>query len=347
MFREVLYTDIREDCLLIDVRSPGEYEEYTIPGAVNVPLFDDEERKIIGTVYKNDSVEEAKRLGVEMVSKRLPLLYEKITKLKQEHRNIAMFCERGGMRSSSVCALFDSLGISITKLKDGYKGYRAQIIELLPKLNEEVSYIVIHGFTGTGKTEVLEKLEQKGYDVLNLEGIANHRGSQLGKVGLERIVSQKSFESKIFEMLRKRKSDVIFIEAESDRIGNIIVPKFIINKMREGRHLLLQSNIELRARRIIEEYMKNEDCDEQLMEGIAKLEKYIGRSRVQELNEKVRKKEYFDVAVELMNKYYDPLYYSSQVRYSYDIVVNSDDVNKACEEIEKWYKCMEGYQQQC
>ncbi len=341
VYKEVDYTELKGDCVLVDVRSPIEHKEYTIPGAVNVPLFEDEERSQIGTVYKNVGTDEAKRLGIEVVSRRLPYIYDEILKLKGKHRYMAIFCERGGMRSSSICSLLCSLGVNTVKLKDGYKGYRAKVNELLPKLIEDVQFIVLHGHTGTGKTDVLEALANKGLEVINLEGVANHRGSQLGKVGLKGIVSQKQFEAEIFESLRRRKSDFVYIEAESGRIGNILVPKYIINKMKEGKHILLESDIKCRAKRIIEQYVTDEDCIRQLIEGVARLEGYIGKAKVAEYSDMILEGKYFEASVELMERYYDPLYYSSQVKYQYDAVFNSDDTNKAVEDIEGWHRVMQ------
>ncbi len=336
MYREIEYLDLKDECFFIDVRSPIEYNEYSIPEAVNIPLFEDEERKEIGTVYKNVSTEQAKRLGIEIVSRKLLPLFDEISRIKAKHRNVVIFCERGGMRSGSVCSLFNSLGLNVIKLKDGYKGYRAAINCMLPKLNDEVEYIVIHGFTGTGKTEILEILEQRGHDVINLEKAANHRGSLLGKVGLEGLVSQKQFESIIYNKLKNRKNKYVFIEAESGRIGNIIVPQYIIGKMRTGKHILVQSSIEYRTKRIVEEYIKDEMHIDELVRSVQKLEKHIGKNKVNEYVEKIQNKQYDEVASELMIKYYDPLYYNSQVKYSFDLEIKSDDIIQTCNSIEAW-----------
>jgi tRNA 2-selenouridine synthase len=275
-------------------------------------------------------------LGIEIVSQKLLPLYDEITKLKTKHRNLVVYCERGGMRSGSLCSLFSSLGLNVIKLKDGYKGYRAAINSMLPKLNDEVTYVVIHGFTGIGKTEILDILEQRGHDVINLERAANHRGSLLGKVGLEGIVSQKQFESIIFDRYKNRKGKYIFIEAESGRIGNIIVPKYITEKMRAGKHILVQSSIEYRTKRIVDEYIKDEMHIDELLNAIEKLEKHIGKNKVNEYKQMINNKQFDDVASELMIKYYDPLYYDSQVRYQFDLEINSDDIIQTCDSIEKW-----------
>ena len=138
MFKTIEYKNLDGNFILVDVRSPGEFNEATIPGAINIPIFDDEDRKIIGTVFVNESVEKAKKLGVEAVSKRLPGIYEKISELDKSYDKLVFFCAKGGMRSSSICSLMNSLGISAFRIKGGYKGYREFINEELPIANKNI-----------------------------------------------------------------------------------------------------------------------------------------------------------------------------------------------------------------
>ncbi|WP_010292506.1 rhodanese-like domain-containing protein [Clostridium senegalense] len=156
MFQTTEYKELKGDYVLVDVRSPLEYKENTIPGAVNIPLFNDEERALVGTIYKQESTEKAKKIGMEIVSKKLPSIYDEFLKLEKKHKKIVLFCARGGMRSGSLVALLSSLGMRVEKIKGGYKSYRGYVLEELPKLNEQVKYIVLHGNTGVGKTEILK-----------------------------------------------------------------------------------------------------------------------------------------------------------------------------------------------
>ena len=144
MVKTINYSELEGEYVLVDVRSPKEYEEATIPGAINIPLFTNEERALIGTVYKQQSTEKAKRLGVEAVSKKLPQIFNDLMEIHKQHKKIVLFCARGGMRSGSLAALLNSLGLRVERIKDGYKGYRAFINESLPKVNEGVKYIVDH-----------------------------------------------------------------------------------------------------------------------------------------------------------------------------------------------------------
>lgn len=336
MFSTIDYDQLEGDYMLVDLRSPDEYSEFTIPGAVNLPIFDNEERKLIGTVYNHESIDKAKKIGVEYASRKLPILYEEILKLKEEHHKVVLFCERGGYRSSSICALLSSLGVGVTKLRGGYKGYRAIVNSMLPKLNSEVNYIVVHGYTGTGKTELLKMLEDKGHSVLDLEKYANHRGSLLGDVGLGRRVSQKQFESFVYDSLKERKSDTVFIEGESSRIGNIVVPHYIMENMKAGQHILAEGSLEKRVQRIVEEYTQGTSCNTDIKASLEKLGRHISAKRIEEYTRSVDAGDYYDVARDLMIRYYDPMYENEQKGFIYQLTVNTDNMEEACGNIEKW-----------
>lgn len=338
MYKTTNYLDIDkdDDYILVDVRSNGEFNEFTIPGAVNIPIFNNEERSLIGTVYVQESVDKAKKIGVELVSQKLPELYEQFHKLKSEHREVVIFCERGGMRSSSLWSLFNSLGLKLTKLQGGYKGYRATLNEALPKIIDEITFVVLHGHTGTGKTELLKMLEGKGFDVLDLEGYAKHRGSLLGRVGLGEKVSQKQFDALVFEKLRRRKTNYILVEAESGRIGNIVVPKYIHNKMRSGINIMVEGSLEVRAKRIADEYIVNENSKAEILDAMESLSRYLGAQKSQNIIKLIQDENYIEAAKELMVVHYDPLYAKGQNRYEFSLSVNSDNEEKACTEIEEF-----------
>lgn len=337
MIKALEYRELQGNYILIDLRSPCEYNEYTIPGAVNIPLFDDEERKEIGTVYTKESIEKAKELGVQYASKRLPELYHRITELREKKDKVILFCERGGMRSSSLCGLLNTIGAGVIKLKGGYKGYRAVVNEELPQMNQQIHYFVLYGLTGTGKTELLNMLSGKGLEILDLERYANHRGSLLGDVGLKGSVSQKQFEACIYEKLRKRESDNVFVEGESSRIGNIIIPVYIMNRMKEGKHILVESGMEKRVERIIQEYTAGEDRRIELLNALDKLGKYISMKKIGQYKALVNAERYKEVAEDLIMKYYDPMYKNELKSYAFDFTVNTDDMEKACESMLKWY----------
>jgi tRNA 2-selenouridine synthase len=341
MLKTIEYGEINGKCILVDVRSPGEFQEATIKGAVNIPLFSDEERKIIGTVYTRESVEKAKRIGLEVASKKLLHIYDEIKDLEKKHGRVILFCARGGMRSGVLGMLLCTLGVNVERISEGYKGYRKFINENLSLLNDKVQYIVLHGNTGVGKTEILKQLECDGFDVLDLEGFANHRGSLLGTVGLGKTTSQKEFESKIYHMLKECKSSYVFIEAESKRIGNAIIPDFIFSKMKSGIHIFVDADIEFRTDIIIKEYTKQENCNEEIIDCLVRLGKYIGEKNVERYSQLVLNSEYEIVVSELMIKHYDPMYTHASDKYDYKLKVQVTDIKTATKEIEKWLKDIE------
>lgn len=340
MLKTIEYGELEGDYILVDVRSPGEFEEATIKGAINIPLFDDEERKIIGTMYTRESIEKAKRLGLCVASKKLVHIYDEIKELQKQCDKIVLFCARGGMRSGVLGTLLSSLGVNTERIMDGYKGYRKFVIESLPRLNDKVQYIVLHGNTGVGKTEILKQLERDGFDMLDLEGFANHRGSVLGTVGLGKTTSQKEFETKIYNMLQECKSSYVFIEAESKRIGNTTIPDFIYEKMKSGLHIFVDADIHFRTDLIIKEYTKWENCNEEIIAGLKRLQKYIGEKNVEKYSELILKSEYDEVVSELMIKHYDPMYTHSSDKYDYQLKIRVVDIKTATEEIKNWAKIL-------
>ncbi|MEA1975201.1 MAG: tRNA 2-selenouridine(34) synthase MnmH [Bacillota bacterium] len=325
--------------IFIDVRSEKEFEKETIPGSINIPIFNNEERELVGTTYKKNPSSDSKLLGVSIVSKKLPKLYEKLIKLKYENKkNIIIFCDNGGMRSSSIALLMHSTGVNINYLKGGYKAYRKFIREDLPKLNDEVTYIVLHGKTGSGKTILLHKLEELNLDVLDLEGAANHRGSLLGSVGLGNCNTTKQFESNIYNTLINRNSNHLFVEAESRKIGKVYVPEYIHSKMKNGIHLYIETPIELRASLLVDEYITNDKSIDELIYGINLMKKHMKNSDAEKLINNLRSNKVTDVAITLMKDYYDPMYLHSSNKYNFINTFNVINFNTTANEINNWYK---------
>lgn len=326
--------------ILVDVRSPKEFSNATIPGAINVPLFTNEQRELIGTIYVQESVEKAKKIGVEAASKNLPVIYEKINELNKSRKKFVFFCARGGMRSSSLVALLMTLGVNIFKLEGGYKGYRSYINEHLPFAIQGIKFIVIHGNTGVGKTKILKRLEEIGHDILDLEGCANHRGSLLGSVGLGSQNSQKQFESLVYDKLSNRKSNFVFVEGESKRIGKVIIPDYIFNAMNDGIHINLEADIDLRVENIKEDYVKNNNLE--LAKALEELRKYISNKNIDKYIEEINNNNYSYVIKELMLRYYDPMYENN--KYDVSLTLEHKEIEETCNAIVNY---VEDIEKQC
>ena len=306
---EIKYENIKfnkNEDIFVDVRSPKEFHKATIPGAINIPIFNNEERELIGTLYKQESVDKAKKTGIDIASKKLPAMYEKINNLNKKYNHIYMFCSRGGFRSSTIVPFFNALHISISKVKGGYKAYRAFIREALPKEVEDINLVVLYGNTGTGKTHILDELRAKGMNVLDLEGCANHRGSILGSVGLGEPNSQKMFESLLYEELESRNSNLVFTEGESKRIGRDIIPKYIFKKMKEGKSVKITAPMEKRIQIIREDYVSGDDED--IIEALNHMRNRFGDETIDEYINLVKEKDYDPIIKNLITSYYDPLY---------------------------------------
>lgn len=339
MFLEIPFEKTKKNTIFIDVRSEGEYDEAHIPEAVNIPLFTNEERRIIGTAYKHDSVSEARKLGIQFASARLPQIYERILLLKDNHeQQLVAYCARGGYRSTFFASAFSSIGVGVLKLDGGYKRYRQYIIDKIPEMNENLDYIVLHGNTGTGKTRILKNLDELGMNVLDLEGAANHRGSVLGSVGLGNCNSQKQFESNIFHQIQSFRGHRVFVEAESRKIGNVLIPQCIHEKMREGVHILVEEDIDYRVSVIKEDYTLKSGYKEEILNSLSYLKKYLSKDKMDQLSLTIQAGNIEDAIADLMINYYDPLYSNKSDKYDYELVLSKiANPNKTAQSIKKWY----------
>lgn len=337
MFKAIKYEDIEKNWsdknyIFIDVRSPYEYASETIPDAINIPIFNDEERNLIGTIYKQESIEKAKKIGVKFASKKLPNIYKKVIHLSKEYDRLVFFCAKGGMRSSSLVALLETIGVNVLKLEGGYKHYRKHIFGHLPDLINNIQFVVLYGNTGTGKTMILKRLQEKGMDILNLEGCANHRGSVLGSVGLGKQNSQKMFESLLYKSLINRKTDLVFVEGESKRIGKDIIPDYLFEAMNCGINIKINADMDIRISNILKSYVH--DTDNELMESLEYLRKYLGDKNIDRYTSLIEGHQYKTVAEELMIKYYDPMYEHNVRKYSE--VFHNHDIENVTNEIIQW-----------
>jgi tRNA 2-selenouridine synthase len=325
---------------LIDVRSPSEFQEATIPGAVNIPLFSDEERAEVGTLYKKDSPEVAKIRGLEIISPKLPEMI-KTFKNHVRDREAVVFCWRGGMRSKSIVSVSDWMGLNVNQLQGGYKAYRNYVSEALNQLEWKAGFIVLHGHTGVGKTILLDKLEQRGYPVLNLEHMAAHRGSIFGRIGLKGSHSQKMFDSLLLEKVHQLQDEpYVFVEAESKRIGQVFIPPFVLHKKEQGIHVNVTASLEKQVERIIEEYAADDVNNKEFLDAFSRIAKRLSGD-VRSVIEQALKNGDLRIAVEqLMLHYYNPRYQHAREKYAQkiDYNIDADDLNEATNELINIYK---------
>ena len=292
-----------KNTLYIDVRAPGEYHHDHIPGSINIPVFNDSERSEIGKIYKMTGKDSAIIKGSEIVGNKLGKFIPEI--LKHKKKNIIIYCFRGGMRSTSITALVNSLGIKSYKLKRGYKGYRHFIIDELESLNVKPRIFILHGLTGTGKTDIINKITNS----INLEKMAGHRSSIFGGIGLKQN-TQKMFESLLIKKLDELKDEqYLLIEGESQKIGNLHIPSQFFNLMQKSEEIFIKLPIDKRAELLVREYTKNINTElSNIIKIIKSLRTKIGEKNINELINLLKEKKYIEFTVKILEKYYDPRY---------------------------------------
>ena len=295
--------------LLVDVRTPTEFAEVTIPGAINVPIFSDEERARVGTLYKQQGKGVARKLGVELVAPRIPTLLEQIATARQGHSGpVIVFCWRGGMRSLAMTSFLNLAGIHARQLIGGHKGFRRLVCAYFEKQQWPPIY-VLRGLTGVGKTQVLHRLAEQGYPVIDLEGLANHRGSAFGGLGLQSQPGQKRFEALLWERLQQIESTAYLVtEGESLHIGRLMVPKKFHQAMQVQTSLWLTASLQFRTRIILDDYPALDRLREQFEKPICALKERLGNQVVNQLLALLHAGQWEELVRELMVHYYDPLY---------------------------------------
>jgi tRNA 2-selenouridine synthase len=322
----------------VDVRSPMEYELDTIPGAINIPLFDNEQRQRIGITYAAEGPHEARKLGLHFISPRLPELIDQLAAVSAEPRVI--FCWRGGDRSKTVAGLLDMMHIPCLRLKGGYKAYRRYVNRVLHESQLPHQFVVLEGLTGTGKTEIIKELGRKGYPVLDLEALANHRGSVFGAVGLGDQPSQKKFESLIWDSIHKHgeNSHLLIVEGESKKIGRLYLPDAVYNGMREGYKILVYDTISRRVNRLIKEYVNTgRDNLSQVDDALGYLTRRLGKEKIRQLREILAARDLEQFGRILIEDYYDVLYGRNfEAPEQYDLLVDAGNLQKAVKQIEEF-----------
>ena len=305
---------------VLDVRSPGEYIHAQIPGAFSLPLFTDEERKVVGTAYKQQSRETAIKFGLDFFGVKMKKMVEEVESLLAERKkqskktkgsepivsnSVLVHCWRGGMRSAGVAWLLDLYGFKVYTLAGGYKAYRKWVRD---QFDKKYRLKIIGGYTGSGKTLIINELKRIGIPVVNLEGLGNHKGSAFGSLGEAPQPTQEMFENLLAESLHNINSSVneIYIEDESQRIGQLQIPMPFWDTMRGSKVAFLDIPFKKRLEYIAEEYGKFEK--EKLINAVIRIQKRLGgletKNTIGFLLENNHKE-----AFSILLTYYDKWYY--------------------------------------
>jgi len=286
---------------VIDVRTPNEYATGHIPGAFNVPLFSNEERALVGTSYKHSGKETAVELGLKLVGPKL-LDFVKQARVISRRKPLLVHCWRGGMRSASMAWLFNTAGIEARTLTGGYKAYRHYIRN---EFNRETPLFILSGYTGSGKTDILRSLARQGEQILDLEGLAHHKGSAFGAIGQGEQPTNEQFENNLAREWQKLDhSKRIWIEDESRAIGRNVIPETLFLKMRAATVMRIDIPRNIRVERLVREYAHIDDAG--LEDALLKL-KNKWSTGIKTLLEALNAGDYHKVA-EISLAYYDKAY---------------------------------------
>ncbi len=303
-----------QGALLVDTRTPAEFAEGSIPGAVNVPIFTDAERVEVGTLYKCQGRQAARRLGVRLVSPKIPELIEQVEVAwgAAGRVPIVVFCWRGGMRSKALTSFLQLAGLPARQLIGGHKAFRALVRDFLER-GEWGRLLVLRGLTGVGKTRLLLELAAEGSPVLDLEGLAGHRGSAFGGLGLAPQPTQKQFEALLWDALRRIPPEgYALAEGESRHIGRLILPLKVYEALQKETSLWVEASLDYRARVILEDYPARDALRDAFIPPIKALRQRLGGEVVERFLGLLAAGEWEALARELMLRYYDPLYSHTQ-----------------------------------
>ncbi len=305
--------DIDQYDAIVDVRTPAEFAEDHIPGAINCPVLSDEERVRVGTLYKQVSPFEARKVGGALVSRNIARhLEERFASLPRTWHPL-IYCWRGGQRSGAMQIVLRQVGWEADKLEGGYKAFRARVLEDIASLSPSFDYRIVCGATGSGKTRILQAMQARGGQVLDLEGLASHKGSVLGELPDQIQPSQKHFETLLWQQLRALDpSRPVFVEAESRRIGVLHLPEPLIARMRESSCLDILASTDARVSFLLRDYDYAMRHPLWLSSQIDRLTARLGKKTISEWQDLIAREQWPELVRALLVQHYDPLYRQSQ-----------------------------------
>ena len=310
-----LIGQLHEFDMVIDARSEGEFDEDHVPGALNWPTLNNDERIEIGTVYKQVNAFEAKKRGAAIAARNIAGHIDREVIDKPKDWKPLAYCWRGGKRSGSLSLILSEIGFRVTLLEGGYKAFRAAVVADIPRWVSGLNFRVICGTTGSGKTRLLQALSAQGAQVIDLEALANHRSSVLGAIPGQPQPTQKRFDTLVWDALRRLdQTRPVFIESESKKVGNVAVPVSLIEAMRQSPCLNLVLPDAERVALLMQDYdffVKDVDhfCDR-----LQVLAEFRGKAVVDGWMSSVRAGHIEPVVQELLTLHYDPVYLQSMRR---------------------------------
>jgi tRNA 2-selenouridine synthase len=321
---------------VIDVRTPAEFDHGHIPGAINMPIFSNDERAVVGTLYKKQGRNTAVLKGLEFVGPKMADFAREANRIAVDNK-VLVHCWRGGMRSGSMAWLFRTVGLKATVLEDGYKAYRASFRNMLEE--QKWRFIVIGGPTGGGKTEVLKELEKQGEQMLDLEGLANHKGSAFGALGEAEQPTSEQFENNIHARFFQFNSErIIWVEGESHNIGRVYIPDILFEMLMQAPLVMYNIDRNLRVERLVRDY----GCfDKELLgQSVLKIQKRLGGDRTKEALKALEESDFYTVA-DITLQYYDKGYSKSLAKRNKPVLVleeAKDEPAKVAEKLIKEFK---------
>lgn len=300
---------------VIDVRSPAEFEDDHMPGAISLPVLSNEERARVGTIYKQESPFRANRVGAALVARNIAHHLETALADMPKSWRPLVYCWRGGMRSNAMATILSSVGWPSGVVKGGYKTWRREVVTELEHETSLLPVRLIDGQTGTGKTALLQAIQAAGGQVIDLEGLAHHRGSAFGDFGDELQPAQRLFESGIWDRLRQFDlNKPIFVEAESALVGRCRVPRRLWQSMLAAPRIEMRVLSDVRAKFLLSAYEDIIRDKDRLMEALAKLKGLQSKETLAEWQALAEAGDYRALARQLMERHYDPLYARSRKR---------------------------------
>lgn len=294
---------------IIDVRSPAEYAADHIPGAISAPVLDDQQRALVGTLYKQVSPFEAKKRGAALIARNIADHLETLFRDKPKQWKPLVYCWRGGQRSGAMAHILGQVGWQVGKLEGGYKTYRRHVIAELEELPARLQFRVVCGATGSGKSRLLRVLHEQGAQVLDLEQLAQHRGSLLGNLPGEAQPSQKMFDTRLWDALRRfDPQQPVFTEAESKKIGVLALPAVLLENIRAAECIVIDAPLAARVALLLEDYDHFLRDPALLEQRLAPLAELHGRKIIDEWKSMAENSDWTKLVEDLLTRHYDPAY---------------------------------------